>query len=81
MWTFMNFEADDSLTESLAWTLAQALLADGGWYANFTVGEEQVVVYAGRVFRYRQGDQTRRAEAVEYSKAVGVLIHQLDWAD
>jgi len=81
MWAFLDFEGEDGVAESLAGALAQALLADGGWYANFTVGDECVVVYAGRVFQYRRGDQAKRAEAVEYGKAVGVPIQQLDWAD
>jgi hypothetical protein len=38
-------------------------------------------VFAGKIFRYRRGDQTGRAAAVEYGRTVGVPDHQLDWTD
>jgi hypothetical protein len=82
VWTFLNFEADEDAADALAQALARCLLADGGWYADFTVGdEEHVVVFADRIFRYRRGDLAGRAEAVEYGRTVGVPEHQLDWAD
>jgi hypothetical protein len=45
------------------------------------VGNDHVVVFAGRHFRYGRGDQAGRAEAVEYGKTVGVPEHQLDWPE
>jgi hypothetical protein len=80
-WTFLDFEADDDVAGPLARSLADALLADGGWYADFTVGDDHVVVFPGKVFRYRRGDQTGRAAAVEYGRTAGVPDHQLDWTD
>jgi hypothetical protein len=78
-WTFTEYEyeADDPTT--LADALAAALSPDGGWYTDFTAGDERVVVYADKVFRYRRGDATGRAEAVAYGRTVGVPEHQLDW--
>jgi hypothetical protein len=81
VWTFLDFAAGDDVAGPLARSLADALLADGGWYADFTVGDDHVVVFAGRIFRYRRGDRTGRAAAVEYGRTVGVPDHQLDWAD
>ena len=81
VWTFLEFEASDEVADQLADALARSLLADGGWYANFTVGDEHVVVFAGRIFRYRRGDQSRRAEAEEYARQVGVPAGQMDWGD
>lgn len=52
--TFLRFEADDDVADALAASLADALLPDGGWYVDFTVGDDHVVVFAGRVFRYRR---------------------------
>jgi hypothetical protein len=57
------------------------LLPDGGWYADLAVGDDHVVVFAGRVFRYSRGDQTGRAAAVECDRTIGVPEHQLDWTD
>jgi hypothetical protein len=81
VWTFVEFEADDELAVPLAEALAGALLAEGGWYADFAVGDDHVVVFAGRVFRYRRGDAEARGEVVAYGASVGVPAHQLDWAD
>jgi hypothetical protein len=81
VWTFLDFEADDDLAGPLAQSLADALLADGGWYADLTVADDHVVVFAGKIFRYRRGDQTGRAAAVDYGRTAGVPDHQLDWTD
>ncbi|MFZ0218388.1 MAG: hypothetical protein WAM30_20820 [Candidatus Dormiibacterota bacterium] len=81
VWTFIEFEADDSLAEPLRRALEAALEPTGGWYADFTVGSDHVVVFAGRSFRYARGDLAGRAEATAYGRSVGVPEHQLDWAD
>lgn len=81
VWTFLEFEADDDVADVLAASLARSLLVEGGWYADFAVGADHVVVFADKIFRYRRGDQARRAEAEEYGAAVGVPAHQLDWVD
>jgi hypothetical protein len=81
IWTFVEFEAPDDAAQELAAALARSLLAEGGWYADFTVGDDHVVVFADRIFRYRRGDQVARAEAVAYGKLMGVPEPQLDWGD
>jgi hypothetical protein len=81
VWTFLDFEADDDLADPLAQSLADTLLADGGWYADFTVVDDHMVVFAGKIFRYRRGDQSGRATAADYGRTVGVPDHQLDWTD
>jgi hypothetical protein len=57
------------------------VLADGGWYTDFTVGDDHVVVFARKIFRYRRGDHTGTATAVPYGRTAGVPDHQLDWTD
>jgi hypothetical protein len=81
VWTFVELEAEDDLAGPLAEALAGALLPEGGWYADFGVGDDHVVVFAGRIFRYRRGDAEARAEVVAYGASAGVPAHQLDWAD
>ena len=44
-------------------------------------GHGHVVVFAGRIFRYRRGDHAGRAEAMGYGETVGVPGHQLDRPD
>ena len=79
IWTFVEFEAPDERAGELADALAAALVAELGWYADFTVGDDRVVVFAGRIFRYRTGDEAARREAVEYGLAAGTPPHQVDW--
>lgn len=81
VWTLLEFEAADGVADQLADAFAGSLLAEGGWYANFTVGDVHVVVFAGRVFRHKSGDRSRRAEAEEYARQVGVPKHQMDWGE
>jgi hypothetical protein len=81
VWTVVGFEADDSVADVLAQSLSESLLAEGGWYADFKTGREHLVVFAGRIFRYRRGDQAGRAEAIAYGRTVGVPEDQLDWPD
>ncbi|MBA2699343.1 MAG: hypothetical protein H0U61_11330 [Nocardioidaceae bacterium] len=69
------------MAQQLAQTLARSLLAEGGWYADFAVGDDHVVVSADRVFRHERGDRLRRAEAEANAHKVGVPTHQLDWGE
>jgi hypothetical protein len=69
------------VADQLADALAAGLRAEGGWYADVTHGDDHVVVFADRVFRYRRGDTERRAEVVAYAHSVGVPPHQTDWGD
>jgi len=61
--------------------LAGSLVANQGWYADFRVGQDHVVVFPGRVFRYTVTDQEGRRAAVDYGRRNGVPLHQLDWGD
>jgi hypothetical protein len=79
IWTLIEFRAEDDRAGELAQKLADVLIAEGGWFANFVVGDEHVVVFAGRVFRYRSGDAAGRAEAAQYGLSVGCPADQLDW--
>ncbi|MEU5095319.1 hypothetical protein [Streptomyces sp. NPDC020996] len=92
-WTFVEWEYEAESTETTESTesadgvdgLAQALAAvlepEHGWYTDFVAGDEHVVVFAGKVFRYRRGDEAGRAEAVAYGRSVGTPAHQLDWRE
>jgi hypothetical protein len=80
-WTFIDFEAPLEAAEALAAALSETLDRKLGWYCDFRSPDETVVVFAGRVFRYRRGDRTARAEAEEYGRSVGVPEAQLDWPE
>jgi hypothetical protein len=81
IWTFVDFEAPDERADALAQAIAGALLADDGWWADFVVGDDHVVIFAGKVLRYRIGDDAGREAAVRYGLAAGTPRHQLDWGD
>ncbi|MEU0026677.1 hypothetical protein [Streptomyces sp. NPDC006335] len=81
VWTLVEWETDGGDVGSLADALAGALAPELGWYADFAAGQDRVVVFAGKVFRYRRGDEAGRAEAVAYGRSVGTPEHQLDWAE
>lgn len=80
-WTVIDFEADDSADNDLAAALASVIQAEGGWYADFRVGDEHVVVFSEKIFRYRRGDQEAREKVHTYGRSVGVPDAQLDWKD
>lgn len=81
LWTFVEWEADGDDVTGLAEAFAVALEPEHGWYVDFGAGDERVVVFAGKVFRYRRGDEAGRAEAIAYGRSVGTPEHQLDWGD
>ncbi|BBH69612.1 hypothetical protein ACTI_62970 [Actinoplanes sp. OR16] len=81
VWTLIDVSAPDDIAGSLAEALSGALAAEGGWYADFRVAGEHVVVFAGRIFRYPIGDDAGRQQAVDYGLSVGVPADQLDWSD
>jgi hypothetical protein len=56
-------------------------MAEGGWVADFRAGDDRVVVFAGKIFRYQHGDQDGRGEAMDYGREMGVPEHQLDRPD
>lgn len=80
IWTLIEFEAPASSSDVLASELADSLLSPG-WYANWNSDTEATVVFPGKIFRYRRGDQAGREEAMAHGRSVGVPESQLDWTD
>jgi hypothetical protein len=81
LWTLIEWETDGDDITGLADAFAEALEPENGWYADFTAGDERVVVFAGKAFRYRRGDDAGRAEAIAHGRSVGTPEHQLDWEE
>ncbi|AYC37040.1 hypothetical protein ACFYZI_07525 [Streptomyces griseorubiginosus] len=81
VWTLVEWESDGEDVDALADALAGVLAPELGWYTDFVVGDERVVVFADKVCRYRRGDAAGRAEAVAYGRSVGTPEHQLDWPE
>ncbi len=78
-WTFIEFSADDRLSDRLADALSGVLDPVGGWYCDFHTDDETFVCFSGRVFRYPRGDRAGRTEAEDYGRSKGVPEEQLDW--
>ena len=51
VWTAIEFEAADSAAEPLASSLA-AILAEPGWYVNYSSASETFIVYHDKIFRH-----------------------------
>ena len=81
VWTFVDYEAPDDVADELARQLARILMPEDGWYADFEVGDDHVVVFADAIFRYRKGDTAARQRAVDHGLAAGTPAHQLDWGE
>ncbi|MEV6302102.1 hypothetical protein AB0M02_21990 [Actinoplanes sp. NPDC051861] len=81
VWTLIDVVAPGASAGALAGALSAALHTEGGWYADFRDSGDHVVVFAGRIFRYRVGDHAGRQEAIAYGRTVGVPDGQLDWGD
>lgn len=80
IWTFIDFEGPNEIADDLARAFADALEPELGWWADFRIDDaEHVVIFAGRIFRYRVGDEAGRAEAVAWGRAHGTPDSQLDW--
>jgi hypothetical protein len=57
------------------------LRREDGWYADFTVADDHVVVFADGSSATAGGDPAARGEAVAYGHKVGTPGQQLDWGD
>lgn len=78
-WTLIDFAADESETDRLASSFADALDDAPAWYADFRTDAETFVVYPGRIFRYPRGDSAGRTAAQRYGRGLGIPESQLDW--
>jgi hypothetical protein len=76
VWSLLEFEVERG--EELAEVLSR-VLDSPGWYADFHDERETFVVFPGRVFRYRRGDDAAQAEAQEFGRGLAIPEAQLDW--
>ncbi|MGW7681996.1 hypothetical protein ACWGID_14720 [Kribbella sp. NPDC054772] len=76
VWSLLEFDVERGaeLAEVLSRTLASP-----GWYADFHDEHESFVIFPGRVFRYRRGDDAAREEAKEFGRGLAIPEQQLDW--
>ncbi|HJM88595.1 MAG TPA: hypothetical protein QF624_03085 [Dehalococcoidia bacterium] len=80
IWTFLDFEVDESDAQDLAQKLAAAL-DEPGWYVDFHSPTESFVIFPGHVFRYQRGDASGRDEARAHARSLDIPESQLDWPE
>ncbi|MET9271246.1 hypothetical protein [Kribbella sp. NPDC003557] len=76
IWSLLEFQVEQG--EELA-TMLSGVLDSPGWYADFHDEHEIFVVFPGRTFRYRRGDEAAREEAKEFGRTLAIPEPQLDW--
>lgn len=80
IWTFVDVEGPNDIADELAQAFANTLQPELGWWADFTIDDfERVIAFAGRVFRFKVGDEVASAEAKAWGRAHGTPEAQLDW--
>jgi hypothetical protein len=80
VWTAISFEADDGEAAVVAEELSRTLKSPG-WYIDARQGDEVIVIFPNRIFRYQRGDQAGKTEAQNYALSIGIPPSQVDWGD
>ncbi len=80
-WSIIDFRGPDETADRFAKQLSAAMEPTNHWYADFRIGEDHVVVFPSRIFRYRTGDPDGHEEVVAYGRTLGIPDAQLDWGE
>ncbi len=80
-WSMIDFRGPDEAADTFAQQLSVALDPANHWYADFRIGADHVVIFPGRILRYRTGDHVGHERAVAYGRSLGIPEAQLDWGE
>jgi hypothetical protein len=80
-WTLLDFTFGSDDLDRLVGALEGALEERHGWYCDLHAGDETIVVFSRRSFRYPRSDAAGRAAAAGYARSRGVPEEQLDWPE
>lgn len=78
VWTAVSFEGDEARADETAELISRAM-HPSYWYANIHCTADEIVIFAGKIFRYVRGDADGRSAPEDYARSIGVPEHQLDW--
>lgn len=78
VWTATYFEGDEAHADEVAAVVSKAMV-DSYWFANIHCRQDEIVIFADKVFRYRRGNVTARKAPEDHARSKGVPEHQLDW--
>jgi hypothetical protein len=81
VWSMIDVRGPADEADRFARQLSAGLEESNHWYADLRVGDDHVVIFPGRIFRYRTGDPTGHAQAVAYGLELGIPAPQLDWGE
>ena len=79
VWTALSFEVGTAGADSVVEKLSRALKPQ--WYIDARLGDEVIVIFPDRIFRYWRGDHIGKAAAQAYAQAIGIPPSQIDWGD
>jgi len=80
IWNVAWFEVEEKDINEVAQLLSRAL-ENGKWYLDLTSDSEKVVVFPGKVFRYKKGDEQAQSEAKAFGRTLCIPDSQLDWKE
>jgi len=78
IWTATFFEGAEADADATAELISRAM-KDLYWYANIHCPDDEIVIFARRIFRYVRGDAEARKAPEDYARSLGVPEHQIDW--
>jgi hypothetical protein len=81
IWTFVEVELADDDAGAAADAIAACLDPVGGWYCDLHTAADTIVVFPGRVVRYRAGDPDGRRDAEDHARSLGIPEEQIDWPE
>jgi|GEM_PF-299238 hypothetical protein len=73
-WHMYSVEASEDVIEKLS-----EKLKPSKWYCHFWNGTDMIVVFKGKIFRFKYSDQAERNKAIEYGMSIGLPKEQLDF--
>lgn len=80
VWNVAWFEIEEDAIDETVEALSAALEL-GKWFLEITNDDTMIVVFPGKVFSYKKGDENGRAEAKVFGRSIGIPEHQLDWEE
>ncbi len=78
VWNVAWFEIKNENIEEMGQILSRAL-ENGKWYLDLTSESDKLVVFPGKVFRYKKGDLKSQSDAKAFGRSIGIPENQLDW--
>jgi len=80
VWNVAWFEIEEDFIDEMTEALSEAL-EPGKWFLEISNDDTMIVVFPGKVFSYKKGDEAGREAVEEFGRSIGIPEHQLDWKE